>query len=463
MTALFEHTATALATLIRERQVSSRQVVEAHLERIDSLNGYLGAVTVSLRESALASADACDRGERSGPLCGVPFTVKENLDCLGSATTHGLVGLREALPYADAPAVGRLKAAGAIPIARANLSEMGLRLCSSNPLHGRTLNPFDRRLTVGGSSGGDAAAVATGMAPLGLGSDIGGSVRVPAQCCGVFSLKPTSGRIAFAGSLPPLDHGPAAQAMLAVGPFARSVQDLRVSLAVMAGRDIRDPHSVDVPLEGPLVRRRVALVTELPGAPLAPSIVSAVRRAGALLSAAGWEVEEAAPPEIARVNDIFGKVLGADLAIIAPQSRPFISEELFGLLTRLHQAANLEEMSTYRVHIERSRLLRAWSGFFADYPVVVGPNWGRPFWRIDSDLDPAHGVALLAETVRFITPGNLLGIPSLSVPMGLDAGLPTGVQIYADLWREDLCLQAAEVLEAGVKVLTPSEVSSAFG
>lgn len=459
---LYEHDATSLAGLIRSGDVSSREVVEAHLARIEEIDGYLGAIAVTLRDSALAAADAADRAEARGPLHGVPFTVKENLDCLGSATTHGVPALRDALPYADCPAVERLKAAGAIPIGRTNLSEMGMRLCTSNPLRGRTLNPYDRRLTVGGSSGGDAAAVATGMTPLGLGGDIGGSLRIPAQCCGVYTLKPTTGRIPFASSLEPRDQGMAGQAMLAPGPLSRSVADLRLTLSILAGRDIRDPRSVDVPLVGPEPEvYRAALVTRLPGAPLERSMVAAVERAGELLRGAGWEVEEVVPPELPRVNEVFSKLLAADLSVIAPQSRPVLSDALFEHLMRIVRNGKLHEASSYRVHAERSRLIRAWSGFFSDYPVAVGPNWGRPFWPVDADLDPESGVALLEETVRFVTPGNALGIPCVAVPMGLADGLPVGIQVYADLWREDLCLAAAEIIEAGAG--RPAPVDPARG
>jgi amidase len=453
---LFAYDAVSLAKLIRAGEVSSREVVEAHLARIEEVNGYLGAVCVTLRESALAAADACDRSEARGPLHGVPFTVKENIDCLGSATTHGVPALRDALPYADAPAVARLKAAGAIPIGRTNQSEMGLRVCATNPLRGRTRNPYDRRLTAGGSSGGDAAAVATGMTPLGIGNDMGGSLRIPAHCCGVATLKPTTGRIAHAASLEPRDHGMAGQAMLAVGPIARSVADLRLGLSILAGRDIRDPRSVDVPLEGPEPEvRRAALVTELSGGPLEASTVAAIERAGALLQAAGWEVEEAVPPELPRVNEIFGKLLATDLSALVPQMQPILSEALVQHLLRICRAQRLHEASNHRIHAERSRLIRAWSGFFADYPVVIGPNWARPIWPIDADLDPASGLELLEDTVRFIAPGNALGIPSVALPMGVVDGLPTGIQIYADLWREDLCLAAAEIIEAGVTMPSP--------
>jgi amidase len=286
MPRLFEYSAASLAKLIRSREVSSREVVESHLARIDEVNGHVAAIAVTLRDSALTAADACDRSGGDGPLHGVPFTVKENLDCVGSATTHGLPALRDALPYLDAPAVARMKAAGAILIGRTNMSEMGLRLCTVNPLRGRTLNPYAPKLTVGGSSGGDAAAVATGMVPLGIGSDMGGSLRVPAQCCGVATLKPTTGRIAHASSLDPMDHGMAGQAMLALGPLARAVSDLKLTLSILAGRDVRDPRSVDAPLQGtePLAYR-AALVTELPGGRLDGATLAAIRRAGALLQA----------------------------------------------------------------------------------------------------------------------------------------------------------------------------------
>jgi amidase len=287
------------------------------------------------------------------------------------------------------------------------------------------------------------------MAALGLGSDLGGSLRIPAHCCGVATLKPTTGRIAHASSLEPRDHGLAGQVMLVVGTLAREVADLRLSLAVLAGRDPRDPRSVDAPLAGPPPpERRAALVTRLPGRPLEASAVAAIERAGQALQAAGWLVAEAAPPELARVNELFAQLLASDLAILRLQLEPFLSEALSAHLQRLCRFAQPGESANYRLHTERSRLQRAWSGFFAEFPIVIGPTWGRPIWQPDADLDPQSGIELLQETTRFITPGNLLGVPSLALPMGQVADLPTGVLIYADLWREDLCLMAAEIIEA---------------
>jgi amidase len=456
MTALYERSACELADLIRGGEVSSREVVEAHLARIDEVNPRVNAVTVVLRESALEAADAADAHRGDGPLHGVPFTIKENIDCLGSATTNGIPALEAAMPTLDAPVVARMKAAGAIPLGRTNLPEMGLRLSTDNPLRGRTINPWHPTLTAGGSSGGDAAALATGMTPFGLGNDIGGSLRNPAYCCGITSLKPTAGRIPHAGSIEPVDAGMAAQAMLVEGPMARCVRDLRMGLSILAGRDIRDPRSVDVPLEGPAPEtRRAALVSRMPGGDIPAATLREIERAGSLLEQAGWEVEEAVPPELEQVTQIWGNVISLDFSVLVPLISPMITPELHEILSQLIRKFDASNLPNSAIHTERSRLTRLWSGFFSTYPVVIGPTWTRLPWAFDADLDPETGLDLLIDTMRFITPGNVLGLPSVALPTGTADGVPTGIQIYADLWREDLALAAAEVVEAGVETPTP--------
>jgi amidase len=172
-------------------------------------------------------------------------------------------------------------------------------------------------------------------------------------------------------------------------------------------------------------------------------------RAAQRLRTAGWEVDDVAPPELSRVGEVFAKLLATDISIVAPQLRPYLSEKLFDHLQRMGAASRWRETSNHRLHSERSRLMRAWSAFFSEYPVLIGPNFAGPIWPIDADLDPARGIELLEATVRFVTPGNALGIPCVALPMGLVDGLPEGIAIYADLWREDLCLRAAEIIEAG--------------
>jgi amidase len=458
MPRLYELSASQLAALIASGEVSSREVVEAHLARIDAVNGYVNAVTLVLAESALAVADAADAaaaGIARGPLHGVPFTVKENIDCVGSPTTQGVPALKDSMPWRDAPVVERMRAAGAIVIGRSNLPEFALRLDTDNPLRGRTLNPWNAALTAGGSSGGEAAALATGMTPFGLGNDLGGSLRNPAYCCGVAALKPTAGRIPRAGCIPPLDFGWALQTMAVEGPMARSVADLRLGLAVLAGRDIRDPRSVDAPLRGAPAARRAALVTRIPGVELPPVTVAAIDRAGQILAAAGWEVEPAEPPELDLVTETWLSLLSIDIAALLPGLRPIITDPLARYMTDLCWMNDILDVPNSELHATRSRLMRIWSAFFAQHPVVIGPTWTRLPWPIDADLQPEDGVQLVLDTVRFITPGNVLGLPSVALPTGVADGLPTGIQIYADLWREDLCLEAAEIVEAGVERPTP--------
>lgn len=203
MTELWAHTACELARLVRTREVSAREVVQAHLDRIGQVNPALNAVTVVLADSALRAADDTDtalrqaalrRDEPPGPLCGVPMTVKENINVAGSATTLGIAALRDAVAQRDAPHIGQLRAAGAIPVGRGNMPEFGARWHTASALRGTTRNPWSARHTPGGSSGGDAAAVASGMVPLGMGNDGAGSLRWPAACCGVAALKPSLGR-----------------------------------------------------------------------------------------------------------------------------------------------------------------------------------------------------------------------------------------------------------------------------
>ena len=456
MKALYRRGACELASLIASGEVSSREVVEAHLERIEEVNDHTNAITVVLADSALAAADAADRATKRGPLHGVPFTIKENIDCVGSATTHGVMALQHSFPSQDAPVVERMKAAGAIPIGRTNLPEFGLRLSTSNPLHGATLNPWNPHLTPGGSSGGDAAALATGMTPFGLGNDIGGSLRNPAYCCGIAALKPTLGRIPRASSIEPLDFGASMQYMLVDGPMARKVEDLRMGLDILSGRDIRDPRSVDVPLRGePPVLPRAALVTKVPGVTIPKVTLETLYRAGKILTEAGWVVEEAEPPEIEEAHRIWGQLFAVDFSVTVPQMKSMISVELYEHMQRMFDSFAEPGWTNYRIHATRSRLIRSWSAFFAQYPVVIGPTWTQLPWPVDADLAAGTGLALLHNTTKFITPGNVLGFPSVALPMDVVDDMPTGIQIYSDLWREDLCLDVAELLESEVDAMVP--------
>ena len=262
--------ASELAGMIAAGRVTSTEVVEAHLSRIEEVNPDLNAVTVSLADEARAAAAQVDRsiaaGEPLSPLAGVPFTIKENIDVAGSATTWGVAALAGQIASADAPIVARLREAGAIPLARTNLPDFAFRWDTDSGRAGRTRNPWDATRTPGGSSGGEAVALATGMTPLGLGNDFGGSLRVPSQMCGTVAMRSTQGRIADAAVTEP--SAPLwIQLFNSQGPMARRVEDLRLALGIISAPDVRDPRWVPAPLQGSAVDGpvRVAVVRDRHG------------------------------------------------------------------------------------------------------------------------------------------------------------------------------------------------------
>src|SRR5258706_6923595 len=270
MSEIWQLSASELAQRIADRKLSSAEVVDAHLARIEAVNPSLNAVVRVLADDARAAAVLADKklaaGEAIGPLHGVPFTVKENIDMAGLPTTWGVPALAKAVVPVDAPVVERMRAAGAIPIARTNLPDMALRIHTDSSLHGLTRNPWHPGRTAGGSSGGEAAALAAGMSAIGLGNDIGGSLRNPAGACGIASIRPTIGRVPDAGFVPAEDNLLAVQLMNVQGPMARRVADVRAALTVLAGAHPRDPWSVTVPFDVPVAAPiRVALVAEPPG------------------------------------------------------------------------------------------------------------------------------------------------------------------------------------------------------
>ena len=429
--------------------------MESHLGRIEAVNGRLNAITVVLADSAMVAAAEADRREPTGPLHGVPFTIKENIDCLDSATTRGVPALADSMPSLDAPVVARMKAAGAIPLGRTNLPELGMRITTDNPLHGRTLNPWHADRTPGGSSGGEASALASGMSPLGLGNDIGGSVRNPAFCCGVASLKPSAGRIPHASSIPPEDSGLAAQLLLTEGPIARHVKDLRLAYETLSGRDSRDPQSTDAPLYGPDVKKRAAIVTDIPGVELPESTRDALLQAATALKEKGWETVEIQPPELAHVHEVWMHHLSADFKPLLGDMSAVMTDAPLEFLRLLCERNDPAAVGLANIHAERNRLSRLWSEFFTANPIMVGPTWTGPQFEHDADINGVVGLELAIDLLRFISPANVLGLPSAAIPIGVTDGLPTGVQVYADRWRDDLALSGAEAIEAVVGQICP--------
>ena len=289
-----------IAAAVRRGETTAVAVVEAHLDRIAHRNGDLNALTVVFAGRARAAAADVDAaiadGRDPGPLAGVPVSVKENIDLTWSATTNGWRGLADAVPARDATIVRRLRAAGAVPIGRGNMPDFGMRWDTDNDLFGRTLNPWDRGRSPGGSSAGDAVAAATGMSAVGLGNDFGGSLRLPAYAAGIVGMRPTRGRVPRAA----VQDRPVAltlQEFSVNGPLARSVDDVGLALDVMSGWDADDPVSLDAPsLRADDVPRRVGVVRDPGGAPVDRDVAAGIERAAEALRRAGWETVDLDPP-----------------------------------------------------------------------------------------------------------------------------------------------------------------------
>jgi len=418
-------TATELAGLIAARDVAAVEVVAAHVRRIADVNGAINAVVALDAERALARAreadDALAGGERWGPLHGVPFTVKDNLSAAGLPMAIGAPERAGIVPDADATAVARLRAAGAILLGKTNCPPYGGGIETDNPVYGRTSNPYDLARTPGGSSGGEAAIIAAGGSPCGLGTDSGASVRLPAHFCGLASIKPTAGRVPLTGVLDDLGQlGALSDPRTQVGALARSVADVALLLRLTGGPDGRDGGVVPMPLgePGDVVLRglRAAVVTDNPLATPTPETVAAVEAAAAALRAAGVVGEAAEVP--AGGHEI-------TLEIWRSYGDDMDAAALYDLLRR---------WDAYRGD---------WAAFDRRYDLVLSPVFPGP-------ARPHGGMHVPGEIepTSYTTPHSLTGRPAATVRCGTSPeGLPIAVQVAAAPWRDDVALAAALRLE----------------
>jgi amidase len=450
-----------LAALIAKREVSSSEVVEAHLGRIAAVNPALNAVVRILADEARAGAAAADRqvvaGEPLGVLHGVPVTVKENVDVAGTPTTHAVAAFAEAVVPTDAPLVERLRNAGAIVMGRTNLPDFGLRVHTDSSLHGLTRNPWDPTRTTGGSSGGEAAALASGMTPLGIGNDIGGSLRNPAHCCGIASIKPSAGRVPSATVLPPEDSPLAFQLMATDGPMARNVADVRLALSVIAGVHTRDPGTVPVPLELPRPDRfRVAVMANPPGSAVDPAIAAGVQRAAEALADAGYDVVDATPPVFEEATEVWAAWLLTELRVLMPLLQTVMGPDALTFLGHVdHLVPVLDVDQFVDVLVRRRTIARQWASWQDEHPVLLCPVWTQPPFEHGFDIASADSAAATVDMIRCVLPANLLGLPAAVVPSGVSDGLPHGVQIVGARFRDDLCLDAAGAIEEALGTITP--------
>jgi amidase len=432
-----------LAAAIRGGSVSAAEVLEAHLAQIERHNPALNAVVIldtgAARERAGAADAAIRRGEHLGPLHGVPFTLKDTHSTAGMRSTVGFPPFAGHVARTDSPVVARLREAGAILVGKTNAAMLLADYQTDNPLFGATSNPWDLARTPGGSSGGAAAALAAGMTPFEIGTDMAGSIRLPAHFCGVFGLKPTEHRVSLEGGFPnPGDAPRSVRTMNCIGPMARSAEDLALLHGIIAGPDGADTDMAPVPVDAvPALEvkgLRIAYAATFPGIPVADEIRDAVERMARTLGRAGAEVEEAVLPGF----DFAAELAGAG--------------ELIGMMVGAAQPAGTEKLSLVRYFSalqQRDRSMVAWEQFLAGRDALLCPasmttafahcKAGTP---LAVDGDEVDYFMVSAHSTLF----NYSGHPALVLPCTTGRGMPIGVQLVGRRWSESRLLAIAAAM-----------------
>ncbi len=471
--------ATKLAAAIARREIGCLETLEAYLARLEIYDRALNAVVVRDVERARCRARALDAAAApTGPLHGVPITVKESFDVSGLPTTYGLTEYAHALAARDAVAVNRLEAAGAVVFGKTNVPRLLLDWQSFNDVYGVTNNPWDLTKTPGGSSGGAAAAVAAGLCALELGSDIGGSVRVPAHMCGIFGHKPSWELLpmighSLTGAISPVD-------IAAIGPLARSVSDLELAVDLLAGPDAADSAlrwTLPQPRAASLAGMRVAVWAEDPASPTDPEITAQLHDLAAFLGRRGARVRYTRPAiDAAEAYELFlmliAAVIGARLtpeqieeararsaAAADDRSADAILDRNYGMSHREWLALN------ERRHVIR----RAWQGFFGEFDVLLCPPFGSPALPHDTTtVQRERRVTVAGRTMPYNNLGFWPGVigayhlPATVAPLGLtEAQLPIGVQIVGPLHGDLQTLALAGILEQEWRSFVPPPMTSA--
>ena len=455
--------------LLRQKKISPVELTQACLARIESLNPTLNAFITVTAESALAAARGAEaqiaRGGWKGPLHGIPIAVKDLLDTAGVRTTAASALFKDRVAAEDAEAVRRLRAAGAVLLGKLNMHELAFGGSSAISYFGAVRNPWDVAYTPGGSSGGPAAAVASGLCYAALGSDTGGSIREPAAYCGIVGLKPTYGRVSTCGAIPlswSLDH---------IGPMTRTVADAALVLQVIAGYDSRDPGSVDLPVPeygtdigASTSALRLGILQDYFYENLHPDIAAAMQSALSVLESLTRSLHEVAP---LATDGTYASVMNPYVAILSAEGYEF-HKDYIAKSPELYQAPTLKRLRagadvTMSAYIQSRRQLEqirhAMARRFDDVDFLITPTTPVPPFKLTELSDPDTARPMELQMLHNTRPVNMLGLPTISVPCGFSAArLPIGLQISGRPGAEEGVLRLAHAYEraAGWRQIKPS-------
>jgi aspartyl-tRNA(Asn)/glutamyl-tRNA(Gln) amidotransferase subunit A len=458
--------ATTLANLVRTRQVSPVEVVQAHLDRIEEANPRLNAI-VTLSKEALDAAKSAEAavlaGDQLGPLHGVPFTVKDSIDTAGIVTQRGSPIFKGRVPDTDATTVARMKHAGGIMLAKTNLPEFSYWTESDNLLTGRTNNPWDLDRTPGGSSGGESAAIAAGMSPLGLGSDVAISLRGPAAMTGIAALKATHGRIPMTGLWPRVPRR-----FWHVGPMARSVRDIALAYQVLAGPDGEDGYSnsllsLDAGIrptpDRPL---RVGVLVASSFTEIDRDVAATVQAAADALKDASVLIEPVRIPVLDEIDalDVFWKLQEMEAKPEFLRATAGHEDQIFKYVQAVYDTPDTTMSDFVAAEQKAERLRDGFAAYFQRFDALICPVTPIPAYAHGASEFTIEGRTVPAlEIMRLTVPFNITGLPALSMRFGTSSlGLPINVQLVANRLAESTVLNLASLLESvsPVKDLRPA-------
>ena len=454
-TAIFYSDATKLAELIRNREISPVEVVQAHLDRIEAVNPKINAI-VSVAEGALEAARAAEAavlaGEKLGPLHGVPFTLKDSIDTAGVLTQRGSPIFRGRIPDTDATSVARMKKAGGILLAKTNLPEFSYWIESDNLLSGRSNNPWDVTRTPGGSSGGESAAIAAGMSPIGLGTDLAISVRGPAAQTGITSMKATHGRVPMTGIWPR-----APRRFWHVGPMARSVRDIALAFSQLVGPDGQDAFATStVQFDAGIGRQpyrqlRVGWMVGPGFGPVDPEVAATVKAAAEALKDIGVFVEQVSIPALERdfALDVFNRLHVMEMKPAFAAATAGHENEMYKMAKTMLSLPDTSMKDFIDAEQAAERLRDGYADYFSRYDALITHVLPIPAHKHGVEEFTIDGQTVDATYLQGATvPLNVTGLPGVAMRFGTSKeGLPINVQIVGKWQAESTILHVASLLE----------------
>lgn len=455
MSEITNWSAVQTAAAIASKDVSVANVVRAHLDRVDAIEPHLRAVVDVFDDRAMAEARAMDqnRPDVLPPLWGLPTTVKINTDLAGSPNSNGLPALNQTPAPDDAPVVANLKNAGAVIIGRTSTPEFSLRFFTSNPIYGQTLNPWDGAITSGGSSGGASAAIAAGAGVLAHGNDLGGSLRYPAYCCGLATLRPSIGRVPAFNHTAPAERAASLQMMSVQGVIARQIGDIWLAYGPISQRSSLDPlwsgaRDSGRSRDGRALRVGVASDPFGDGE-VSADVVAAVEAAAGAARGAGFEVVPVDPPMMMEAAEAWGQILNAEISATMLESiREYGSPEVNGVIDGYAELFGTPDLAGFMAQqAVRLTAQRAWAQMFDGIDALIMPVSLQPPFRAEQDILEPETLAQIMQAQRSLYVINLLGLPAATVRTTDHRPVPLGVQIVGDRMDDLICLDVAEAIE----------------